>query len=103
MSPRTIGNNQWIRFFLIFFSITFAIATTLTLFYFVHERLPRFARAPSSLLLAPVAIVDGLCYAAGVPGIYGKTLPIFIVNSVFAATLCGLAYLARSIWQRRNI
>jgi hypothetical protein len=45
-----------------------AAAVALTGFYFVHEDLPRAIRAPTSLLLAPVALVDGLCYALGVPG-----------------------------------
>ncbi len=39
-----------------------------------------------------------VCYAVGIPGIYGKTLPIFIVNFAFAGTLCGLVYLIRRRW-----
>ena len=91
------------RFLFVSLSITFALATCLTLFYFVHEQLPRFARAPSALLLAPVAIADGLCYAAGIPGIYGKLVPIFTVNFAFAAILCGLGYFAARLWRRHNI
>lgn len=79
-----------------FVSVTLGLATCLTLFYFVHEQLPRFARATSALLLAPVAIADGLCYAAAIPGIYGKLVSIFTVNFVFAATVCGFGYLAAS-------
>ncbi len=40
---------------------TLSLATAFTLFYFLHEQLPRLVRAPSAMLLAPVAIVDGLC------------------------------------------
>lgn len=90
------------RFLLVTLPITFALATCLTWFYFVHEQLPRFARAPSALLLAPVAIVDGLCYAAGIPGIYGKALPIFVVNLVFAAILYRLCDLVLVRWRRRD-
>ena len=88
------GNAQGPRLFLVAL-FTLALATAFTRFYFLHEQLPRLVRAPSALLLAPVAMVDGLCYAAGIPGIYGKALPIFIVNFVFAGTLCGLVYLIR--------
>jgi hypothetical protein len=86
-----------------FVSWTFALAIALTVFYYVHEELPRFVRAPSALILTPVAIVDGLCHAAHVPGIYGKPLPIFIVNCVFAAMLCGGAKLVQKAWRRRHI
>ena len=60
----------------------------LTGFYFVHEELPRVLRAPSSLLLAPVAIVDGLGYVMGIPGIYGKLIPIFLVNLISSLVVC---------------
>jgi|GEM_PF-5927712 len=86
-----------------FVSWTFALAIALTVFYYAHEQLPRFVRAPSGLILAPVAIVDGLCHAAHLPGIYGKPFPIFIVNCVFAAVLCGVAKLAQKAWRRRNV
>lgn len=56
------------------------LAVALMWFYFVHEGLPKFARAPTSLLLALVAIVDGLWYAIGISGIYGKQIPVFGVN-----------------------
>jgi hypothetical protein len=82
--------------------MTFAPAIALTVFYYVHEQLPRFVRAPSALVIAPVAIVDGLCHAAHVPGIYGKPFPIFIVNCVFAAVLCGVAKLAQKARRRRK-
>ncbi len=91
------------RFLLVFVSVTLGLATCLTLFYFVHEQLPRFARAHSALFLAPVAIVDGLCYAAVIPGIYGKVVPIFTVNFGFAVILCALGYFAARRWLRHNI
>ena len=103
MFNRPISIEQRHRSIAVFLSLTIVLATGLTLFYFVHEQLPRFVRAPSALLLAPVALVDGLCYATGIPGIYGKTFPIFIVNYLFAATLCGFAHLGRSLWGRDNI
>ena len=100
MFSRVVSSGRRMRFLVVFLFITFALATGLTLFYFVHEQLPRFARAPSALVLAPVAIVDGLCHATDLPGIYGKALPIFIVNSVFAAIFCGLCVLAACRWRR---
>ncbi len=60
-------------------------------------------RAPSAFLVAPVAIVDGLCYAAGIPRIYGKALPILIVNFVFAGTLCGLGCFIQRRGRATNI
>ena len=47
------------------------MATVLTGFYFVHEDLPRSLRAPTSLLLAPVAIV---AFTYGAPFISTTTL-----------------------------
>jgi len=83
------------RLLLLLMSATIGVA--LTGFYFVHEDLPRAVRAPTSLLLAPVAIVDGLCYALGVPGIYGKLIPVFVVNLASGLVAC-LA--ARWLWRR---
>jgi hypothetical protein len=74
-------------------------AVALTGLYFVHENLPRVIRAPTSLLLAPVAVVDGLCYALGVPGIYGKLIPVFGVN--LAATV-PVSLALRWLSRRRN-
>lgn len=65
-----------------------ALAVMLTWFYFIHEDLPKFLRAPTSLLLAPIAIVDGFCYAIGISGIYGKLIPVFLVNWIAAAIFC---------------
>jgi len=74
-------------------------ATALTMFYFVHEDLPRALRAPTSLLLAPVAIVDGLCHALGAPGVYGKLIPVFVVNVASGALAC---LSVRWFWRRRG-
>lgn len=65
-----------------------SLAAVLTWFYFIHENLPKFLRAPTSLLLAPIAIVDGFCYAIGISGIYGKLIPVFLVNWIAAAIFC---------------
>jgi len=89
------------RSFLIWIAVSLVTATGLTGFYFVHEELPRAIRAPTSLLLAPVAIVDGLCYALGVPGIYGKLIPVFVVNLASGLVAClSVRWLWRR-WRRR--
>jgi hypothetical protein len=77
-----------VRSFLIWIAASLVTATLLTGFYFVHEDMPRSIRAPTSLLLAPVAIVDGLCYALGMPGIYGKLIPVFVVNLGSSMVAC---------------
>lgn len=66
------------------------IGLALTGFYFIHAGLPIYLRAPTSLALAPVAFVDGACYALGLPGIYGKPLPIFLVNLAVGIGLVGI-------------
>lgn len=99
MKPVTkVGQGK--RAVVMFLSLTFGLGSGLTLFYFVHEQLPRFLRASSALLLAPIAIVDGLCYAAGAPGIYGKVFPIFLVNCVVAGAVYGIGCLAKGIFRR---
>ena len=100
---RTSGADRSRGNLIAFVSWTLAMAIALTVFYYLHEQLPRFLRAPSALILTPVAIVDGLCHAAHVPGIYGRPLPIFIVNGVFAAVLCAVAKLAHKVWRRRHV
>lgn len=65
-----------------------ALGVSLTGYYVVHESLPRVVRAPTSLILAPVAIVDGLCHAIGVPGIYGRIVPVLVVNWAFGVAIC---------------
>ncbi len=86
---------------LILFGIAATMGAVLTGFYLVHESLPRAIRAPTSLLLAPVAIADGLCYAAGVPGIYGRLVPVFLVNWAAALVVCYGALRLRR-WSRRS-
>lgn len=68
--------------------VSAVLAVALTWLYFIHEGLPKFLRAPTSLILAPVAIVDGMCYAIGVSGIYGKLFPVFLVNLIAATVFC---------------
>jgi uncharacterized membrane protein len=76
--------------------ISAALGVSLTGFYLVHERLPRAVRAPTSIILAPVAIVDGLCRAIGVPGIYGRIVPVLVVNWAFGVAICcGVARVGR--------
>ncbi|MEP6936767.1 MAG: hypothetical protein ABI871_01735 [Chthoniobacterales bacterium] len=72
------------------------MGTALTGFYVIHESLPRILRAPSSLILAPIAIVDGCCHAAGLPGIYDKPVAVFLVNCLFVAALCKIVLLFRN-------
>ncbi|MBM4112818.1 MAG: hypothetical protein FJ253_05505, partial [Phycisphaerae bacterium] len=85
---------------LLLMSVTLGVA--LTGFYFVHESLPRALRAPTSLILAPVAVVDGLCHAIGIPGIYGRMVPVFLVNWSFGLVLsCGELGVKRW-WRRRK-
>jgi len=54
-----------------------------TWFFHVHESLPAAVRAATSLLLAPIAIVDGACYYLGIPGIYGKNFFMAAAMLVF--------------------
>jgi hypothetical protein len=76
-----------------------AIGAFLTAFYYVHEDLPRAVRAPTSLILAPVAIVDGLSHYLGIPGIYGKAVPVFLVNCGSGLAIwLGLLFIRRQ-WQ----
>lgn len=65
---------------LLWIGLITGLAVALTWFYQAHEGLPRYLRAPTSLILAPVAIVDGLCFALGIPGIYGNIPAVFVVN-----------------------
>ena len=53
------------RSLLLLLLISATLGAALTGFYFVHESLPRAIRAPTSLILALVAAVDGLCYGIG--------------------------------------
>ena len=64
------------------FGAALAVALVGTWFFHVHESLPAAVRAPTSLLLAPIAIVDGACYYLGLPGIYGKNT--FMVAAMLA-------------------
>ena len=87
------------RFILRFVFWSFALAVALTALHHVHEDLPRIVRAPTSLLLAPVAAVDGLCYVLGLRGIYRSTAAVFVVNLVFSFLLAA-AVAAALRWRR---
>lgn len=78
------------------------LAAALTWFYQVHEGLPRYLRAPTSLLLAPVASVDGLCYALGISGIYGKIPAVFVVNWLACLAVVSLFLALKRRWQNRH-
>ena len=91
------------RSMLILLIASATLAMALTGFYFVHESLPRAIRAPTSLMLAPVALVDGLCYALGVPGIYGRPVPVLLVNWVSGVGVCFGALRAKRWWQKRKV
>ena len=60
-------------------------------FHQMHEELPAVLRAPSSLLLTPIAVCSGLCYYLNIPlDVYGSVPLQFIachVSSV-APTRC---------------
>lgn len=79
------------------------LAAALTAFYYVHEQLPQYLRAPTSLLLAPVAIVDGLCYALGIRGIYGVLPAVFFVNWVASTIFCGFVIAAKRKRQNKSL
>ncbi len=91
-----------LRIAVIYFAVVTLVAAAMTGFYFVHEDLPKPVRAPTSLILAPVAIVDGACFALGVPGIYGKVVPVFVVNAITAAIACWALTRYVGWWQRRR-
>lgn len=60
------------------------MSMALTAFHHVHEDLPAALRAPSSLLLTPIAVCSGLCHYLGIPlDVYGSTLLQFIANMLF--------------------
>jgi hypothetical protein len=82
--------------------ISAAFGAALTGFYIVHESLPRAIRAPTSLIFAPVAVVDGVCYAIGVPGIYGRLVPVLLVNWAFGVVVCCGVPGVKRWWRRRK-
>jgi hypothetical protein len=96
------GSFMKIRNAMIGPAVVTVLAAALTAFYFIHEDLPKPVRAPTSLILAPVAIVDGACYALGIPGIYGKAIPVFVVNAVTAGVAFWAAMRFVRWWQQRR-
>lgn len=88
ITPRVLLASKWLSF-----AVSVAFALLGTWFFHVHESLPIAVRAPTSLLLAPIAIVDGACYYFGLPGIYGK-------NSVMATAMLVFAWPIAEIGRR---
>jgi uncharacterized membrane protein len=91
-----------VRSALVLLLIAATLGAALTGFYFVHENLPRAIRAPTSLILAPVAVVDGVCYAIGVSGIYGRPVPVLLVNWAFGLIVCCSVLGVKRWWRRRK-
>jgi heme/copper-type cytochrome/quinol oxidase subunit 2 len=79
--------------------VSILIGLTLTAFDLIYEGLPAYVRAPGSLLLAPVSLVDGICRALGFPGTGGRLLPVFLVNLAAGLLLSGLVVL---LYRRRR-
>ena len=70
------------------FAFAFALAAVLTWFYTVHEALPIAIRAPSSLILTPVAVASLLGMSLGIE-VYGNLALVFSANLL--GTLLGVA------------
>jgi hypothetical protein len=60
--------------------IVLAGASLLTWFYTIHEQLPAFVRAPTSILLTFVAIASGLSSVFGWGEVYGDLTKVFFAN-----------------------
>ncbi len=60
------------------------VSVVLTAFHQVHEDLPAALRAPTSLLLTPIAVCSGLCYYLGIPLDVYRSIPLqFLANIIF--------------------
>ena len=57
-------------------AISVVIAALLTGFFWIHESLPAALRAPTSLLLTPIAVCSGLCYYLGIPLSFYTSVPL---------------------------
>jgi hypothetical protein len=100
---RETRQSKRLRSSLVVLLLPAAVGVPLTRFYFVHEDLPRVIRAPTSLIIAPVAIVDGVCYALGIRGIYGRPILVFLVNWMAGAVACWVVEAAKHVWRRRRV
>lgn len=82
--------------------IASAIAAILTAFFHVHEALPPILRAPTSLLLTPVAVCSGMCHYLHLPlDFYGSVVLQFVANLIFLVpALLGLRRIVR--WRGRS-
>ena len=79
-------------------AIVVLAAAALTIFYVIHEQLPLALRAPTSLLLSPVAIASGLLGLLGID-VYGNLTLVFLLNAMAAAfVLAGIQW-----WRRYRI
>jgi hypothetical protein len=77
-----------------------ALALVLTGLFYVHEDLPAAIRAPSSLLLTPVAVASGLSHLLGGIDVYESPLAVFLAN--LAGSMVPLAVLGRLLLRRRR-
>ncbi len=86
------------RFSILLFLISCSVlaASGLTWFYMIYESLPKIVRTPASLILAPIAVIDGLCALIGIPGVYGKPEWVFLINWTGCLVLFGLVFLFAS-------
>lgn len=75
------------------------VAALLTWFYPVHEQLPTAIRAPTSLLLTPVAIASGLVYFLGIRfAVYDSFAAVFIANWIGWLVLFVVVRVIRGRW-----
>ena len=87
------------RHFVRLLSLVTAVAAGMTWFYTVHEALPMFIRAPTSLLLTPVALADGGAALLGWDrGVYHSLPRVFLANWVGWAALLACLDRCRSAW-----
>ena len=56
------------------------VSILLTGFFHVHETLPPALRAPTSLLLTPIAIGSGICYYLSIPLDVYESIPLQFVS-----------------------
>ena len=73
--------------------VVWAVLTaTLTGFFYVHEGLPVWLRAPTSLLLTPVALASGLSAVFAYGDVYRTPWMVALANGVGVACAIGLAH-----------
>ena len=79
------------------------LAAAFTWFYTVHEALPTAIRAPTSLLLTPVAVASGLAYVLGARfDVYASLPAVFCANWLgWSALLLGASFI-RARWRQQG-